>query len=223
MNPDVPIVSLSLDDPIVGRAALTRFMNRYRFALQEIATRIDILKQEFETTHEYSPIEHVSQRVKTPESIIAKAHRVGGNLSLESIRANVRDIAGIRITCSFTSDVFRVASMLVQQPDLTVVEYKDYIEEPKPSGYRSLHLIVEVPVYTSDRGDRVYVEVQIRTIAMDFWASLEHKIYYKYRRDVPQSLRDDLLEVSEDIKRLDAKMERLHREMQQRKVDDFGE
>ena len=114
-----------------------------------------------------------------------------------------------------------VGSMLVQQPDVTVVEYKDYIEAPKPCGYRSLHLIVEVPVYTSDRGDRVYVEVQIRTIAMDFWASLEHKIHYKYRREVPQQLRDDLLEVAEDIRRLDGKMERLHREMQQRKVDDF--
>ncbi|TVR06260.1 MAG: GTP pyrophosphokinase family protein [Spirochaetaceae bacterium] len=221
MNNNPAVVSLALDDPTAGRATLTRFMNRYRFALQEIATRIDILKQEFETTHEYSPIEHVSQRIKTPESIISKARRLGVDLSLDAIREQVRDIAGIRITCSFTSDVFRVASMLVQQPDLTVVEYKDYIEEPKPSGYRSLHLIVEVPVYTSDRGDRVCVEVQIRTIAMDFWASLEHKIYYKYRREVPQRLRDDLLEVSEDIKRLDAKMERLHREMQQRKVDDF--
>lgn len=221
MNSDSAVVSLALDDPAASRAALTRFMNRYRFALQEMATRIDILKQEFETTHEYSPIEHVSQRIKSPESIIAKARRMGDDLSLDAVRRNVRDIAGIRITCSFTSDVFRVASMLVQQPDLTVVEYKDYIEEPKPSGYRSLHLIVEVPVYTSDRGDRVCVEVQIRTIAMDFWASLEHKIYYKYHREVPERLREDLLDVAEDIRRLDVKMERLHREMQQRKVDDF--
>ncbi|TVR68601.1 MAG: GTP pyrophosphokinase family protein [Spirochaetaceae bacterium] len=197
---------------------LDRFMLRYELALQEIGARIEILRREFASVHEYNPIEHVSQRRKTPESIIRKAHRRGCELSLDSIGTNIRDIAGIRVTCSFSSDIYRVASMLVQQPDLEVTEYKDYIESPKPSGYRSLHLIIIVPVYLSDRVDRVPVELQLRTIAMDFWASLEHKIHYKYSGDVPRKLRDELLEAAEDIDRLDRKMERIHREMRDVKI-----
>lgn len=203
------------------RIALERFIARCGFALKEIGTRIDILREEFEAIHQYSPIEHVRRRLKTTESIERKIRRRGSAPTLDAIRKEIRDIAGIRITCSFASDIYRVASMLVQQPDLVVLEQKDYIEEPKASGYRSLHLIIEVPVYLSDRIDRVPVEIQLRTIAMDFWASLEHKIYYKYDGAVPQRLKDDLLDAAGDIDRVDRKMERIHREMRNVKISPF--
>lgn len=198
--------------------SFTRFMNQYSFALKEIATRIDILKLDFEATHEYSPIEHVAQRLKSPQSIIRKAHERGCSRDLTAIRENIQDIAGIRITCSFVSDIYRVAGMLMQQEGIEVIEYKDYIEAPKPSGYRSLHMIIEIPVHLSDRVERVYVEVQIRTIAMDFWASLEHKIYYKHQKEVPQRLKDELHEAATDIERLDHKMERIHKEIRELKI-----
>ncbi len=206
-----------------SKKMLSRFLIRYTFALQEVSTRIDILKQEFQTIHEYSPIEHVKQRIKTPESIMQKVKRRGYDWTIPSIRENIRDIAGIRVSCSFISDIYRVAGMLVQQPDITVVEFKDYIEQPKPNGYQSLHLTVLMPVYLSDRVESVYVEIQLRTVAMDFWASLEHKIYYKYNKEVPQHLRDELHEVAVDIDRLDKKMERIHKEMLAEKLGGSGE
>ncbi len=202
------------------RGNIRRFMMRYEFALKTIQTRIEILQQEFESVHEYNPIEHITHRLKSPESIQRKAHKRGYAMTFEAIEANVRDIAGLRITCSFLADIYRVASMLVQQSDIEVEQFKDYIEEPKPSGYRSLHLILLVPVYLSNCVVRMPVEVQLRTIAMDFWASLEHKIYYKYRHDVPQRLRDGLQDAARDIKLLDQKMEAIHREMRDLKIAD---
>ncbi|MEN1760099.1 GTP pyrophosphokinase family protein [Anoxynatronum sibiricum] len=200
--------------------SLTRFMMYYRFGLEEVNTKINILKQEFEYVHDYNPIEHVKSRLKTPESIINKLQRKNYPWSVESIRENIRDIAGIRITCSFVPDIYRVAGMLMQQQDITVVDYKDYIEEPKPNGYQSLHMILQVPVFMSDRMEKVFVEVQIRTIAMDFWASLEHKIYYKYEREVPQQLKDDLKEAADTVAQLDRKMEQIHQEMLRLKASD---
>ncbi len=202
------------------RGNIRRFMMRYEFALKTIQTRIEILQQEFESVHEYNPIEHITHRLKSPESIQRKAHTRGCAMTFEAIEANVRDIAGLRITCSFLADIYRVASMLVQQSDIEVEQFKDYIEEPKPSGYRILHLILLVPVYLSNCVVRMPVEVQLRTIAMDFWASLEHKIYYKYRHDVPQRLRDGLQDAARDIKLLDQKMEAIHREMRDLKIAD---
>ena len=194
---------------------LTRFMMSYKFGLEEIQTKIEILKQEFELVHEYNPIEHVKSRLKNPESILKKVQRRGYDWTIDSIRDNVRDIAGIRINCSFVSDIYKVSDMLQKQKDITVVEFKDYIAAPKPNGYQSLHMILQIPVFMSDRTEDVYVEVQIRTIAMDFWASLEHKIYYKYDKDVPQHLKDGLKEAAETITALDRKMEQIHQEMQQ--------
>ncbi|HHT50498.1 MAG TPA: GTP pyrophosphokinase family protein [Eubacteriaceae bacterium] len=192
---------------------LTRFMMVYKFALDEINTRIDILKQEFHYSYEYNPIEHVKSRLKTPESIIEKVYRRGYDLTLPSIRENVKDIAGVRITCSFTSDIYRISEMLQRQKDIRTVEIKDYIKNPKLNGYKSLHLIIEVPVFMSDQVENVYVEIQIRTIAMDFWASLEHKIYYKYDKEVPQYLLDELKMAADKVSQLDQKMEEIHREI----------
>ncbi|SDY73149.1 GTP pyrophosphokinase [Tindallia californiensis] len=209
-----PQKNLNLDQLETFRNSLARFMMYYKFGMQEVSTKIDILKQEFQYVHSYNPIEHVKSRLKTPQSIIGKAKRKNYDLTIESIRENIRDIAGIRIVCAFTSDIYRVAGMVMQQKDLTVVDYKDYIDAPKSNGYQSLHLVIQVPVFMSDRVEQVYVELQIRTIAMDFWASLEHKIYYKYDKDVPQKLRDDLKEAADTIACLDKKMEKIHKEMQ---------
>jgi len=191
----------------------TRFMMSYKFAMDEVKTKIDILNQEFNYTHEYNPIEHVKTRLKTPESILKKVYRKGYELSLSSIKENIHDIAGIRIICSFVSDIYKISEMLAKQEDIQVIMCKDYIKKPKPNGYRSLHLVVKVPVFMSDRVENVSVEIQIRTIAMDFWASLEHKIYYKYDRDVPQDLISQLKEAAESAAELDRKMENIHKQV----------
>jgi len=196
---------------------LTRFFMSYKFALDEVNTKIDILRQEFRYVHDYNPIEHVKSRLKTPESIVKKVYRKGYELSLASIRENIRDIAGIRITCSFISDIYELKDMLQNQKNIKVIECKDYIKNPKPNGYKSLHLILQIPIFMSDRADDVYVEVQIRTIAMDFWASLEHKIYYKYDKEIPEGLKEELKMAADTVSQLDEKMESIHKEISQYK------
>jgi putative GTP pyrophosphokinase len=197
----------------VPETDLDRFMMVYKFGLAEINTKVTILAEELAYKGRGNPIEHVSPRLKTPASITAKAQRIGCPITFDDLRARIRDIAGVRIVCSFVSDVYTVAEMLTKQPDINLVTKKDYIAKPKANGYRSLHLIVEIPVFLSDRVVAVPVEVQLRTVAMDFWASLEHKIYYKYDPDVPAALRDELAAAAEDAARLDKRMERLHHEI----------
>lgn len=192
---------------------ITRFMMVYKFALQEMETKIDILKEEFHLLHDYNPIEHTNSRIKSPESIVKKLNRKEIPLTLANIKDNVRDIAGFRITCSFVSDIYRISDMLSSQIDLRIIEVKDYIQNPKPNGYRSLHLLIEVPVFMSDRQEHVCIEVQIRTIAMDFWASLEHKIFYKYNQEVPARLLMELKSAADTSANLDKQMERLHKEI----------
>lgn len=198
----------------------TRFMMSYKFAIDEVKTKIDILNQEFNYIHEYNPIEHVKSRLKSPESILKKIYRKGYDLSLSSIKENIHDIAGIRIICSFVSDIYKISEMLAKQEDIQVIMCKDYIKNPKPNGYRSLHLVVKVPVFMSDRVENVSVEIQIRTIAMDFWASLEHKIYYKYDRDVPEELMRQLKEAADAAAELDRKMENIHKQVLEIKSND---
>ena len=195
------------------RDEFQRFLMEYRFGLQEIETKISILREEFHEMHDYNPIEHVSSRVKSPDSIVEKIQRRGIEPDFDSVRAHITDIAGIRITCSFVSDVYRLFDLLTAQDDITVREVEDYIATPKGNGYKSLHTILEVPVYLSTGRVDVPVEVQFRTIAMDFWASLEHKIYYKYDRQVPMGLTESLREAAETAAALDERMERLHREV----------
>ncbi|MEO6826408.1 MAG: GTP pyrophosphokinase family protein [Microbacteriaceae bacterium] len=195
------------------RNDFTGFLLPYKFGIDEIMTKINILKEEFEYDHDYSPIEYVKSRLKSPESIVEKAQRISCPLSFTDICANIRDIAGIRITCSFISDAYWIKDMLTSQGDMTVLQVKDYIARPKPNGYKSLHLIVEVPIFMSEKVQRVCAEIQIRTVAMDFWASLEHKIYYKYHGEVPVDLLDELTGAAEVASRLDVKMERLRDEV----------
>ncbi|MDQ7992348.1 MAG: GTP pyrophosphokinase family protein [Propionicimonas sp.] len=195
------------------REEFTRFRLYYQFGIEEVLTKVNILRQEFENTHSYSPIEHVRSRLKSPESLVAKVVKYGCEPTIPAVRARVRDIAGIRITCSFESDVYWIASMLTKQPDVTLVQTKDYIAEPKPNGYRSLHLIVQVPVFLSDRTELVFVEIQIRTIAMDFWASVEHKLFYKYRQELPGHLAAELDDAARIAAELDHRMARLRDEI----------
>lgn len=191
----------------------TRFRLRYKFAIDELTTKVGILREEFEETHDHNPIEHVRTRLKSPESIFSKAERIGCPLSIAEIQKQIHDIAGVRLTCAFESDVYWIADMLTSQSDVTVAQVEDYIAHPKPNGYRSLHLILEVPVYLSDHTEHVEVEVQIRTIAMDFWASVEHKIYYKFDGEVPPGLLDELRLAAATAHDLDARMARLRAEM----------
>lgn len=194
------------------RDEFQRFLMEYRFGLAEVETKISILREEFQEMHAYNPIEHVSSRVKSPDSLVEKVQRKGIDPDFPSVRAAVTDIAGIRITCSFVGDAYRLFDLLTQQDDITVLSVKDYIAQPKPNGYKSLHAIVEVPVFLSTGRVAVPVEVQFRTIAMDFWASLEHKIYYKFSNQVPAHLVDSLSDAADAAAELDSRMERLHRE-----------
>lgn len=191
---------------------MQRFLLEYRFAMEEIETKLSILREEFLHMHEYNPIEHVSSRVKSVDSLVSKLERLGLGNDFDEIRCEVQDIAGVRVTCAFIRDVYRLFDLLTQQDDITVLEVEDYIESPKPNGYKSLHTIISVPVYLSSGRVDVPVEVQFRTIAMDFWASLEHKIYYKFSNQVPSHLVDSLSDAAEAAAELDSRMERLHRE-----------
>ncbi|MDQ3786155.1 MAG: GTP pyrophosphokinase family protein [Actinomycetota bacterium] len=203
--------TLDIEDFRLLREQFTDFMLGYKFAIDEITTKINILREDFNNAHEYNPIEHINSRLKAPESVLEKVRRKNYAMNLASIRENVLDIAGVRVVCSFISDIPKIRDMIVGQEDITLLDERDYITNRKPNGYRSLHLIVSIPVFRSDRTDRIPVEIQIRTIAMDFWASLEHKIYYKYRGEVPPTLQSELAEAAEAAAALDAKMESLHR------------
>ncbi|WP_338749103.1 GTP pyrophosphokinase [Janibacter alittae] len=200
-----------LSDEAVRRFAriredFTRMMLGYRFGMEQVATRLDILREEFTELHQDNPIEHISTRLKSPESIIAKAARQGVELEIEPLRQAITDIAGIRVVCPFVADVYRLVDSLTEQPDITVCTVKDYIANPKPNGYRSLHVILEIPVFLSSGAVQVPVEVQFRTVAMDFWASTEHKIFYKYEGDVPADLRRRITEAASTAARMDEEM-----------------
>ena len=178
----------------------------YNAALKQMETKIEILNDEFMHVHQYNPIEYVKTRIKTPESIVKKLKRYGYETSIQNMVKYCNDIAGVRVVCSFTSDIYRLADIIGRQNDITVISVKDYMKKPKASGYKSYHMIVSLPVFLSDRQVDVKVEIQIRTIAIDFWASLEHKIYYKFEGNAPDYISRDLRECSEIVSNLDARM-----------------
>ncbi|WP_062464063.1 GTP pyrophosphokinase [Demequina soli] len=204
---------LSPDQIRAVRQEIQRFLLQYEFGLREIETKLTILRDEFLELHDYNPIEHISSRVKSPDSLLDKVARKGIARDLDSIRAEITDIAGVRLTCAFKSDVYRLFGLLTRQDDVSVLRVRDYIAHPKPNGYQSLHAVVEIPVFLSSGSVSVPVEVQFRTVAMDFWASLEHKIYYKYDADVPESLTAELREAAATAAELDERMARLHRQV----------
>mgnify|MGYP000965919982 FL=1 len=185
----------------------------YDSALREVNTKIEILNNEFKSVHKYNPIEHIKMRIKSMQSIMDKLERKNIPYSFDNVMANINDIAGIRVICSFTSDIYKIAKMLASQNDMNVLEIKDYIKNPKPSGYRSLHMLVEVPVFFSERMMNLRMEIQIRTIAMDFWASLEHKMHYKFKGNAPYHIEKDLQDCAEIISALDEKMLKINEEI----------
>mgnify|MGYP002277832962 CR=1 FL=1 len=187
----------------------------YSSALKSINTKIEILNNEFIQLYNYNPIEHIKTRIKTPESIVKKLRRYGYEISIENMVKYINDIAGVRLICSFTSDIYRLAEMIGNQSDLKVLSIKDYIKNPKESGYKSYHMLVSVPIFLSDSVVDTKVEIQIRTIAMDFWASLEHKIYYKFEGNAPDYISRDLRECAKMVSELDEKMLQLNEAIQE--------
>lgn len=185
-----------------------------RCAIKEIQTKLEILNDELAFKTQRNPIESISSRVKNPKSIIEKMARKGLPLTVEAVWENLSDVAGVRVICSFLEDIYDVAAMFMKQDDIEVLEIKDYIKNPKPNGYRSLHLIVQVPIFLSDKALPMKVEVQIRTIAMDFWASLEHQV--KYKKGIPdaEEISAELKECAETISATDSKMQDIYHKIQ---------
>ena len=190
----------------------------YKSALMEVGTKLEILNEEFKHIHQYNPIEHIKQRIKSPESIVKKLKKRGLDSTIENMREFINDIAGIRVICSFTSDIYRIAEMIRNQNDIKVISVKDYIISPKESGYKSFHMIMSVPIYLSDSVVDTKVEIQIRTVAMDFWASLEHKVNYKLDQDDSdeeiKNIRRRLYDCAQMVSVLDDEMLALNEKMQ---------
>lgn len=186
----------------------------YESGIKQIETKLDILNKENKIAGRRNSIETVKSRIKTPQSIIEKLEKKGLPISFTSMMENLNDIAGIRVICSYISDIYNIKNMLLKHPDITLIEEKDYIKDPKESGYRSLHLVVEIPVYLSESTHNVKVEIQLRTIAMDFWATLEHELRYKTTTSVPESVRRELKRVAENIAMTDKEMEEIAIELQ---------
>lgn len=188
---------------------LQQTMMLYEAGIREIKTKLDILSDESHLSGKPCPIDAVKSRIKSPRSIIEKMKRRGFPISLHSMMDNLNDIGGIRVICPFIENIYTVADMLIRQDDLTLIERKDYIQNPKPNGYRSLHLILEVPIFLSDCTKPVRIELQLRTIAMDFWASLEHQLRYKADMEIPTYIVQDLKECADIISATDEKMQRI--------------
>ena len=179
---------------------------RYQSAIREVQTKLEILDDEFQAKHSRNPIHHMQSRMKSLPSITEKLRRKGIPLTIEAATQQLTDIAGIRVICSYIDDIYIIADLLVKQDDVRVVKWRDYIKQPKPNGYRSLHIVIEIPVFLQEGKVFVPVEVQIRTIAMDFWATLEHHLRYKGLSDIPADISDELQQTAEDISRLDERM-----------------
>lgn len=187
-------------------------MHLYDSAVRQLKLKFEVLNNEFSVMYAHNPIHHIESRLKSPDSIIAKLVKKGYPVTIESAKKNVNDIAGVRVVCGYIDDVYSVAEMLERQTDMEIVKIQDYIKTPNYNGYRSLHLDIKVPVYLSDRTEHVIAEVQIRTIAMDFWASLEHDIRYKADKSkLPEGINEEMLECSGKIAEIDKKMQDMYK------------
>lgn len=186
----------------------------YESAIKQIETKLEILNKEYKVTGRRNPIETIKSRIKSPDSIAKKLEKKGLAVNFKTMTENLQDIAGVRVICPYISDIYNVRDILLKQPDITLIAEKDYIENPKASGYRSLHIVVEIPVYLSQTEHLIKVEIQLRTIAMDFWASLEHELKYKNEQKIPESVRRELFRVAETIAMTDREMEEIAIELQ---------
>ena len=186
----------------------------YEAGIAFVRGRLETLNNEFRARHSHNPIHHIQSRVKTPQSITMKLRKMGVPVSMTNAKKNLRDIAGVRVICCYVEDIFTVARLLTSQDDVQLIEEKNYIKHPKDNGYRSLHIVVDVPVYLSEAKVFIPVEVQIRTVAMDFWASLEYNLRYKAEDEVPQFIVDELKSCADVITETDARMEQIFHAMQ---------
>ena len=183
---------------------------RYQAAIKEVSTKLEVLDNEYSVRYDYNPIHHMQCRIKSIESIMDKIERKGWPKEIESVY-KVMDFAGVRVVCNYIDDIYTVEESLLRQDDIKLLKRKDYIKKPKESGYRSLHLVVEVPIFLSDRTYHMPVEIQIRTIAMDTWASLEHELKYKRKKELPGYVVQELRNCARSMAELDASMERIHK------------
>ena len=210
---------LSMENPEIFLEQMHPFMQlmmKYRCALMEVETKLKVLNEEFAMEHNRNPFEAIKSRLKTPRSIFEKMQRKGFEISVDSIEKNLNDIAGIRVICSFQDDIYAIARMLIQQDDIILIEEKDYIKNPKPNGYRSLHLILDIPIFLAEEKKHMRVEVQFRTIAMDFWASLEHKLKYKKNIDNPTTIMEELRDCAEIISETDKRRQSIRDRIEER-------
>ena len=212
MNGNLYMTSESMEKLHQASVETQSIMQKYRAAMREMQVRLEILDQDLNLKKHRNPIHHIESRVKSSESIAAKLQRKGSPVTLEAAARDINDIAGVRVVCNYIDDVYRVAGMLERQEDLEIVKRQDYIKTPNYNGYRSLHLDVRVPVYLSNRTEHVVAEIQIRTIAMDFWASLEHDIHYKAdRAKLPAGIDEEMFACAEKIAEIDRQMQDMYR------------
>ncbi len=186
-----------------------RLMAYYRCAMMEIETKFNVLNEEFSLQHDRNPINSIKTRIKSPQGIIDKLNRLNYGYSIQAIEEHINDVAGVRVCCSFVEDVYMLADALLKQDDIALITKKDYIQNPKPNGYRSLHLIVSVPIFLANEKKHMKVEIQLRTIAMDFWASLEHQLRYKKDTVFTESMAEELRICAERSADLDTRMSKL--------------
>lgn len=188
--------------------------HKYSAAIREVQTKLEILNEEFKVRYDHNPIHHIESRLKSPQSMFTKLEKNGIDISLQAAIDNLNDIAGIRVVCCYIDDVYKVADILLSQDDISLIKKKDYIKNPKPNGYRSLHLVLSIPIFLSDHKEKIPVEVQFRTIAMDMWASLEHKLRYKQKKELPEDLKLDLKKCADEISAIDEKLQSIHIDIQ---------
>ncbi|WP_418884310.1 GTP pyrophosphokinase [Anaerotignum propionicum] len=218
MELDYDAKMLSIQPEIIIREAkpFMELMMECKCALMEVETKLNVLNAEFALKYNRNPFESIKSRIKSPMSIVEKLKRKGYPLTVESMERNLFDIAGIRVICSFVDDIYAIAALLVQQDDITLLEAKDYIKSPKENGYRSLHLILEVPVFLAEKKKPMKVEVQFRTIAMDFWASLEHKLKYKKDISDAKEIFEELQECADIISNMDLRMQEIRNRIEEK-------
>ncbi len=203
-----------LMEAIEASSKFTELMMMYRCAIREVQTKLEVLNDEFKTRRKRNPIDSIKARIKSPISIFEKLERRGLELSIESITSNLNDVAGVRVVCPFISDIYEVAHMLMSQDDIEVIEVKDYIKNPKPNGYRSLHYVIIIPIFLSTGKEYMKVEVQIRTIAMNFWASLEHQMHYKkFESEEMPDIVNELTLCADNIYSTDVRMQELREDI----------
>lgn len=193
---------------------LAELEHLYNAAIKHLTIKFEILNDEFKVKYERSPIHHIESRLKSQSSIIKKLLKRGKNISIESARENINDIAGVRVVCCYIDDVYSVADMLLRQSDIKLIREQDYIKNPNYNGYRSLHLDIQIPIYLSEKTEFVCVEVQLRTVAMDFWASLEHDLRYKSDKTIPPEIQAQMLECSNEIADIDVRMQEIYKNIQ---------